>query len=226
MSYRRFHLADVDLTSATVATLATVGLREPESVATVATVAGPRNATLPALAGVSSWSGDEQIGWKSFPQEVNAGPADLALTLATVATLATVRGGAPQTVATVAAPDRQRAIILSAYRRMFEVCAHGSAARQISIVECFLDSRLVEALHRGWSDVELFGCYPDPAFATVRYDCMGAVTIAALTRTPIATVSETEIRGESGLACRRPLPCHLAVPVWRVFPDDSEDATP
>ena len=86
------------------------------------------------------------------------------------------------------------------------------------IIDEFLDHMLPEALRLGWSEVELFGCYPDPTFAAIRHDCMGAVTIAELTGTPIASVSATEIRGRTGLASRRPLPNSMALPVWDVFP--------
>ena len=160
MSYRRFRLADVDLTSATVATTATVRVHVPKSVATVATVAA-------------------------------AGPE----------------------------PD----IVLSAYRRMLELCARGSAPRRIDIVERFLRRQFIDARRLGWGEADLFGCYPKPAFAAVRYDCMGAVTIAALTLVPIVSVTTSEVRGENGLASRRPLPCRSAKPVWLVFPDRPED---
>lgn len=144
---------------------------------------------------------------------------------ATVATSATVqleRRTSVATVATVAALGGT-GDILSAYERMFEACIYGSITRQIRIVERFLDHHWPEADALGWSDVELFGCYPDKAFATVRYDCMGAVTIAALTATPIVAVSPTAIRLENGLASRRPPCCCLAQPVWLVFPDRPSD---
>jgi hypothetical protein len=140
---------------------------------------------------------------------------------ATVATSATVRPEAPKSVATVAnvAALGGAGDILSAYERMFEACIYGSITRQIRIVERFLEHHWPEADALSWSDVELFGCCPDKAFATVRYDCMGAVTIAALTATPITSVSASEVRTANGLSTRRSLRCRLAKPVWVVFAD-------
>lgn len=100
---------------------------------------------------------------------------------------------------------------------MFEAGARGAVERQVRVVERFLDEHLTSAIRFGWSNMELFGCHPNPPFATVRYDCMGAVTIAALTKFPIAKVAERAIQVENGLASRRPLPCSLAEPVWIVF---------
>ena len=107
---------------------------------------------------------------------------------------------------------------------MFAACTYGLSEPNFRIVEHFLDEHFPEARRLGWSDVDLFGCYPDPAFVAVRYDAMGAVTIAALTKTRIASLSATEIRGADGLASRRPLPSRLARPVWIVFPAKSEGA--
>jgi hypothetical protein len=100
---------------------------------------------------------------------------------------------------------------------MFEASARGGCEGSLRVVGHFLDRHLSEARRSGWTDSELFGCHPDPAFATVRYDSMGAVTIAALTRSPTASVLSREIRFSNGLATRRPLPCDRAKPVWTVF---------
>ena len=140
---------------------------------------------------------------------------------ATVATSATVRPEAPESVATVASVAAPGAAntILSAYRRMFEACAYGSppgrcgSSSDFSIIIGLTPKPLAGAT-LNFSDAIRMS-----AFATVRYDCMGAVTIAALTATPIATVSQTEIRSENGLASRRPFSSPVAKPVWVVFPD-------
>ena len=148
--------------------------------------------------------------------------SDVSLTSATVATVATVAVRTPKSVATVAAvaaPDMHRTVLLAGYRRMFEMAGQASSAQAVRIVERFLDYHVDEALRLGWSEIDLFGCYPAPSLATIRYDCMGAVTIAALTRMEIKSVSEAVIRSENGLACRRPLSCATAKPVWLVFPE-------
>jgi hypothetical protein len=147
--------------------------------------------------------------------------AEFDLTPATVATIATVRTHTPKSVATVAAvadpaPRNQR--IRSAYDRMLAACLYGAPEKHLRVVERFLDDHFDEARHLGWCDVALFGCYPDPAFATVRYDAMGVVTIAALTTQPITAVSESTIRLANDLAARRPASRNIARPVWFAFP--------
>jgi hypothetical protein len=93
----------------------------------------------------------------------------------------------------------------------------GHAAGNPQIAESFLVQHWEESRQLGWTDLDLFGCHPDPAFALVRYDCMGAVTISAVMDWPIAAVSVDGIRCANGLRSRRK-PGFAAVPVWEVFP--------
>ncbi len=57
-----------------------------------------------------------------------------------------------------------------------------------------------------------------PAFALVRYDYMGVVTISALMGKPIATVAAAEITNVNGLVSGRKPTMTAAAPVWQVFP--------
>jgi hypothetical protein len=70
-----------------------------------------------------------------------------------------------------------------------------------------------EAARLGWSALDLFGCHPDPEFACVRWDCMGAVTLAAMTGVPVVEVHSDLIRHLNGTAYRRKDLSH-AVPIW------------
>ena len=143
-------------------------------------------------------------------------------TVATIATDLTERLKSVADVASVAAVLPLANTILSGYRALLEASARGAVERQIRVVELFLDQHLTTAVRLGWSNEELFGCHSDRAFATVRYDCMGAVTIAALTRSRVADVTGSTIRGENGLATRRPASCLSVKPVWLVFPTRAE----
>jgi len=80
-------------------------------------------------------------------------------------------------------------------------------------VRDFLDRHWQSARALGWSDLDLFGCHPDPEFAPVRWDCMGAVTLAAATGIPVTEVHEDVIRYANGTAYRRK-DMAGAVPIW------------
>jgi hypothetical protein len=88
----------------------------------------------------------------------------------------------------------------------------------IDVVQAFAAEHLDEARRLGWTEVDLFGCYPDPAFALVRYDCMGAITVSAVMGWSIETVTAAGIGCTNGLANRRPRVLTNALPVWGVFP--------
>ena len=212
MTYQRFRVQMNQAVSGgsdsverkTVASLATVAAARPDHEAVVRTRSGLENSP-----------------WKRFRVW---NPLDLGgnSTPATVATNATESPSLLPTVATVAAHLRERHKVLSAYIRLFGACTYGPSEPKLRIVEHFLDEHLPEARRLGWSDVDLFGCYPDSSFAGVRYDAMGAVTLAALTASPIGTVSSVAVYYPNGLASRRPLPCARAEPVWVVFPRQNQ----
>jgi hypothetical protein len=100
---------------------------------------------------------------------------------------------------------------------MFAACLYSSSKKSMRIVEGFLRDNIGEARHMGWSDDDLFGCYPDAAFAGVRYDAMGPVTLAAFMAQPVIAVSGTSIRLANKLSARRPASRDIAQPVWSVF---------
>ncbi len=89
-----------------------------------------------------------------------------------------------------------------------------TAASQV--VMAFLDNHLEVAQRIGWTDLELFGCYPIQEAARNRYDYAGAVTLAAITGKSIERITERAAHYENGLAyCRRTAPAD-AVPVWEL----------
>ena len=205
MSYRRFHLTDLDLAPATFATPATHWSVRPQTVANVASVAGVKAgssasdaqsvATVATVAGPDPWTGTPRM-----PSE-RIGRATLA------------------TVATVPKPGEAVVSIVEAFRLMLERSPRRTS-HGIYVVEHFLDQHDDNARRLGWTDIELFGCHPDPAFALVRYDYMGAVTISALMGKPIATVAEAKITCVNGLVSRRNSAIPPAAPVWQVFADE------
>jgi len=90
-----------------------------------------------------------------------------------------------------------------------------TAARQA--VTAFVDNHLEAARCIGWSDLELFGCYPDREVARNRYDYAGAVTLAAMSGQAIERITELAAHYENGLVYyrKRLLPTD-AVPVWEL----------
>ena len=109
----------------------------------------------------------------------------------------------------------------SAYEQMFAASLYGSSEKHIRVVERFLDQHCSEAQRLGWSDVNLFGCYSNRRFVAVRYDAMGAVTVAAFTGQAIISVSEMTLRLANNLSARGPASIHIATPVWSVFSDSA-----
>jgi hypothetical protein len=197
-------------TSATVATFATVPGEAARSVATVASVASPRGRssssptrTVASVATVAAPGG--YIHWSTSARRNGSSEG--------VSAAGAPRSDGDRAVEGVA---RLRVRLHQAYGRMLP---DRGSIRAIQIFDRFLDEHLASARLSGWSDVELFGCHPDPAFALVRYDCMGAVTIAALMHWPLASASATEIRCLNGLATRRRPAGGPAEVVWKVFPD-------
>ncbi len=95
-----------------------------------------------------------------------------------------------------------------------------TAAKQV--VMAFLDNHLEAARRIGWSDLELFGCHPDPEAARNRYDYAGAVTLAAMSGHSIEQITVRAAHYENGLAYyRRPMPAD-AVPVWELGKTQSQ----
>jgi hypothetical protein len=90
-----------------------------------------------------------------------------------------------------------------------------TAAKQV--VMAFLDNHLEAARRIGWSDLELFGCYPDREVARNRYDYAGAVILAAMSGDLIERVTKLAAHYEDGLVYyrKRLMPAD-AVPVWEL----------
>ncbi len=90
-----------------------------------------------------------------------------------------------------------------------------TAAKQV--VMAFLDNHLEAARCIGWSDLELFGCYPDREVARSRYDYAGAVILAAMSGDFIERITELAAHYENGLVYyrKRRMPAD-AVPVWEL----------
>ena len=220
MAYQRFRLRDlrapagatiVRLPTETVASVAKASAPEPQeaerSVASVATVASPTEIekqdlkrTVANVASVASDLGPPlrmQADLKASPESSRS--------LATLATVATLSNAAVSAEA-----------IADAYGRLLRLRGPQSE-KAIRVAERFLANDWDEACRLGWSDLELFGCHHQPSFALVRYDCMGAVTLAVSSASPIASIAESEIRYENGTAVRRSRLLELAAPVWTVF---------
>ena len=144
--------------------------------------------------------------------ESEAGPP---ATSATSATLTVENGHQVAEVAEVAAPQPAQRIlaalpILLAGRPSHELVAAKQA------VTAFLDNHLEAARCIGWSDLELFGCYPVRDAARNRYDYAGAVILAAMSGHSIEQITVLAAHYENGLAYyRRPMPAD-AVPVWEL----------
>ena len=89
-----------------------------------------------------------------------------------------------------------------------------TAASQV--VMAFMDNHLETARRHGWTDLELFGCYPVQEFARHRYDYCGAVILAAISGKLIEQITERAAHYEGGLVYyRRTMPAD-AVPVWEL----------
>jgi hypothetical protein len=196
MSYRRFKLG-ADLPSSP---------RPSQTVAGVATVAAADPAfksagtgTVATVASVAA--GPAKADGPFAPDFSTPTPA----TLATVATLSDLGVTEPH--------------VVEAYER-FLVASH-RPAENLAIAQRFLRDHFEVARRLGWTNRELFGCHTQPAFAPVRFDCMGAVTLAVLTGSAATTVAATEMRYEDGLASRRNRLLSLAAPVWTAFPPPS-----
>ena len=101
--------------------------------------------------------------------------------------------------------------ILAAYRDWLR----GSTTSQVGqdAVREFLDRHWCAARTAGWSDLHLFGCHPESGLARVRWDCMGAVTLLAMTGVVVAEVRPELIRYANGTAYRRQ-DLTRAVPIW------------
>jgi hypothetical protein len=93
-----------------------------------------------------------------------------------------------------------------------------TVARQAVMV--FLENHLETARRIGWTDLELFGCYPVREAARNRYDYAGAVTLAAISGHSIEQMTVRAAHYENGLVYyrKRPMPVD-AVPLWELGKD-------
>jgi hypothetical protein len=82
-------------------------------------------------------------------------------------------------------------------------------------VRTFLEQFWDAAIAAGWSEMELFGCHPDPEVAFARLDAMGAVTLSAVTGDPISDVQPGLIAYSSGLTLLM-RERSQSWPIWRV----------
>ncbi len=109
-----------------------------------------------------------------------------------------------------------RARILDGAEALLSSTGRWDTDRGMAAVRHFLREHWTAALAAGWTDEELFACYPDLNFAAVRYDYAGAGLSSALTGVPIDQVSASQILFRNNLIHRnRPMPAD-AVPVWEL----------
>jgi hypothetical protein len=178
---------------------------ELQTVASVATVAGPnvrvRGSQLQTVATVASVATPKLDSEGQLAPDM---PASQDLGLATVATLATLP------------PGWRAAAALGAYERMTAASGARASPCGRDLLNDFLTGHLEEAQRLGWTDMELFGCHPEPAFALERYDLMGAALISAVMAWHVTSVSVDEIRSTNGLASRR-RPSGPVALMWNVF---------
>ena len=88
--------------------------------------------------------------------------------------------------------------------------------RGMAAVRHFFREHWNTAHAAGWTDEELFACYPDVNFAPVRYDYAGPGTSSALSGILIDRVTASQVIFQNNLVHRkRPLPAD-AVPLWEL----------
>jgi len=109
-----------------------------------------------------------------------------------------------------------RARILDGAEALLSSIGRWDADRGMAAVRHFLQEHWTAAHGAGWSDEELFACYPDLNFAGVRYDYAGPGTSSALSGVPIDRITAGQIVFQNNLVHRkRPMPAD-AVPVWEL----------
>ena len=92
----------------------------------------------------------------------------------------------------------------------------------MAAVRHFLREHWNAAHTTGWTDEELFACYPDLNFAGVRYDYAGPGTASALSDVLIDRVTASQVIFQNNLVHRkRSMPAD-AVPVWELGKTQSQ----
>ena len=150
--------------------------------------------------------------------EMEAGPPATSATSATSTGQKVKNGLSCSNVADVAAPPHPETLILAAIPILLTGRPNHELTAARHAVTAFLDNHLETARRIGWSDLELFGCYPDREVARNRYDYAGAVTMAAMSGKLIERITELAAHYENGLVYyrKRLLPAD-AVPVWELI---------
>ncbi len=109
-----------------------------------------------------------------------------------------------------------RARIMAGVEALLSGTGRWDSEKGLAAVRHFLQEHRHEAQEAGWTDEELFACYPDLNFAPVRYDYAGPGTMSALNGVPIDRVTASQIVFRNNLIHRkRPIPAD-AVPVWEL----------
>lgn len=109
-----------------------------------------------------------------------------------------------------------RARVLDGVEALLSSAWRWDTDRGMAAVRHFLREHWNAAHAAGWTDEELFACYPDLNFAGVRYDYAGPGTASALSGVPIDRVSASQVIFQNNLVHRkRPMPAD-AVPVWEL----------
>ncbi len=149
--------------------------------------------------------------------EMEAGTPATSATSATSTGQKVKNGLSCSNVADVAAPHHPKQYILDAIPILLAKRPERELTAASQVVMAFLDNHLEAAQHIGWTDLELFGCYPVQEFARHRYDYCGAVILAAMFGKSIEQITELAAHYENGLVYyrKRPMPAD-AVPVWEL----------
>ena len=115
-----------------------------------------------------------------------------------------------------------RARILNGLKALLSSTGQWDKDKGMAAVSLFLRDHWTAAHAAGWTDKELFACYPDLKFASVRYDYAGPVTSSALSGVPIDRVTSDQIHFQNNLVHRkRSLPAD-AVPVWELAKNNGQ----
>ncbi len=109
-----------------------------------------------------------------------------------------------------------RARILDGAETLLSSAWQWDTDRGMAAVRHYLQEHWTAAHGAGWTDEEMFACYPDVNFAPVRYDYAGPGTSSALSGILIDRVTASQVIFQNNLVHRkRPLPAD-AVPLWEL----------
>ena len=109
-----------------------------------------------------------------------------------------------------------KARILDGVEALLSSTGRWDADRGMAAVRHFLREHWTAAHAAGWTDEELFACYPDLNFAPVRYDYAGPGTSSALSGVPIDQVTPDQIRFQNNLVHRKRTLQADAVQIWEL----------